>query len=802
VVALVVVTSMIGGPSQRAEATHLTISGTVTGAGGAGLAGVLVYAYTGGSGATCCTPVTGANTASDGTYTLNVDAGTYRLRLFPGTGYIEEWYDNAPAFESALDVVVTTGHIAGIDAALDQGSKIAGTVTAAGGAPLAGIGVHAFNATQACCNWVTGTQTDPTGAYTLTLANGSYRLLFYVPSGAQLSEWFDDAADFGAATTLVIAGADLTGKNAQLATGQTISGTVTSSTSAPLADVFVGAFKNTTCCEWVAGTQTDASGNYTLAVANGTYRLMFYPTSGNALVEWWNDKPDFDAATPITVAGPLPGTNAQLGGGRLISGTVTSAAGGVALENVFVGAFKATGLCCDYVNGTGTDAAGKYALTVPDSAAYRLMFYPSDGTHLSEWWNNATSFELGTDIAVSGADLSGKDAVLAAGTKITGTVTASGGAPLASVWVGAYDATLPCCTWIAGSGTDSAGKYTLTVPSGSYKLMFYPFMGTSLSEWWDDKADFASATAIVVGGTSVTGKDAQLATGRLISGTVTAVTGGAALAGVGVVVLDSACTNWVTSASTDAAGSYAAVVGNGSYRVSFQPPPGYLGEWYDDKPSCAAATTLTVNNADLPGKNAALAAGKILSGTVTGGSGPLAGAGVTLFQGGAASCSPPVFVDGTATDGLGHYSFTVGAGDYRLMFSYAAQVAEWYDNKPDCASSTTVTVGATDVTGRDAMLTAVSGTVTDTNGAISGAQVQLEDATSSCNTPVTVNGGQTASNGAYAVYVPDGTYRLVFFATGHQFEYWDDKATCGTATTITVAGADVTGKNAQLAIVP
>lgn len=74
-------------------------------------------AYVGGFGATD----TGAGTQADGTYTLRVPGGTYRLRFKPPSSSLltTEYWDNAPTIEAGTSISVVRGDVVtGIDAAL------------------------------------------------------------------------------------------------------------------------------------------------------------------------------------------------------------------------------------------------------------------------------------------------------------------------------------------------------------------------------------------------------------------------------------------------------------------------------------------------------------------------------------------------------------------------------------------------------------------------------------------------------------------------------------------------------------
>ena len=109
------------------------ITGTVTAAaGGALLEDVTVYAYTSKTAGTY-DYVAYDYTGADGVYTLSgLTAGTYYLR-FAKTDYLPSYYNGRASLAEADGVSVTLGGVTGnINAALAEGGKISGHVTAEG----------------------------------------------------------------------------------------------------------------------------------------------------------------------------------------------------------------------------------------------------------------------------------------------------------------------------------------------------------------------------------------------------------------------------------------------------------------------------------------------------------------------------------------------------------------------------------------------------------------------------------------------------------------------------------------------
>jgi len=156
------------------------IEGRATDAVGAlGLENVEVCAQDATTGAA----VSCSHTDANGDYALpSVPPGSYRVGFWgerESAAYAPEYYDGQGSFLAATPVPVSAGAtVTGIDAGLDVGARVSGSVTdAASRAPLAGIAVcilrSAASGPERCA------YTGPAGEYTLPgVGSGSYQLAF------------------------------------------------------------------------------------------------------------------------------------------------------------------------------------------------------------------------------------------------------------------------------------------------------------------------------------------------------------------------------------------------------------------------------------------------------------------------------------------------------------------------------------------------------------------------------------------------------------------------------------------------
>jgi len=151
---------------------------------------------------------------------------------------------------------------------------------------------------------------------------------------------------------------------------------------------------------------------------------------------------------------------------------------------------------------------------------------------------------------------------------ITGQVTSKAtGGPLSGVTVVLFKGGFaPCCYLAMPSvSTGATGRFSMTVPEGDYRIMFYPYgldgLGTA---WWKDGTTFESATDLTVTKNAAQ-IDSALPAGHAVRGKVSTDYGGA-LAGAHIDIY-SADGGWVTSTTTVEDGRYMVRLAAGQYRV-------------------------------------------------------------------------------------------------------------------------------------------------------------------------------------------------------------------------------------------
>jgi carboxypeptidase family protein len=765
--------------------TGARVVGTITSDGTTPVAGAFVSAFVGGN-ADCCSWAAGTAADDHGNYSLDLPTGTYRLN-FSGprsSDVLPRWYDGGSGvrdFDNAVDVVVAVGAAdTSVNMTLINGTVISGTVLDGSGNPIASVGVGAFlgGDDARCCKWSAGTATLGDGSFAVVVPDGTYRVQFFPPGGSGFIErwWTSDgsgASRFGQAEDVIVAGSDASVGNVTLSSGHELTGKVTDGAGHGVVNAGVGAFSGgpgAACCTWVGGGATNADGNYSFVLAEGTYRLQLSPLRGSARSQrWWTASggaSDFGSADDVDVLQDTTVADIALAAGVHIKGRVTSD-GTTGLADISINAFKGgPASCCTWLAGVLTDKSGAYDLLVPGGGAYRLQFSPSPGTaYLGRWWksgvaNGVDRFDLAGDVPLStnlGA-VTLLTGIAVSGT-VTGTVTNGIAPPLSGAVVSAFAANTSSLQ-LSGSLSQIATRVTVTTspnpqPTGGGALQ----IGSEVITFASYNA--ATKTFDIGGG------------GRGAFGTTPAAH--ASNAAVSVTSL-----LWVAGSATDHTGRYQlSLPSGGSYELRFMPPRGsiYQPTWWDGSPqgtsnyvaaaSISAAATLAA--VQMPH-------GPALTGVVTDPTGAVVHGAVVSAQ----TCTddvPPVCtpIASATTDGSGAYSIVLPAGTYKLFFSgppNSAYLGQWLtsatthlpvfeagDSPPVPVVRNATVLQAQNMT----LFDAASGTVTDaTSDPVVSAKVEVLDCSrTACTTAAST---LTDATGAYRLFVRDGTYALRFTA--------------------------------------
>ncbi|GGU21611.1 carboxypeptidase regulatory-like domain-containing protein [Nocardioides albus] len=447
------------------------ITGRVTDAGGSPIENAYASAWVFDEESQEWDRARGASTGADGTYRLNVLEGTYKVGYeAEEQGFLGEYYDDAATRDEATDVVVGSGTVSDIDAALDMGETISGTVTNEAGDPIDGIRVILY---EPAGDWsaLSDVSTDSSGRFTFRglVAGGTYRVAF---SGTGWTkEFYADAASIEDATD-VIAG-ESGPVDAVLASSKgagSITGTVTDDGGQPVAGVSVEVY-NADTWEWIGSVHTAADGTYSFPdLSSGRYEVDFYLEDDYLYAE--------DTYRFVDVSDGPTVVDLQASTGGLIAGTVTGA-DGEPIGDGYVEVYDAG--TQDFVRSGSISYDGSYQVGGVPAGSYRLQFTSQEG-HRSEWFSDKSSFEEADSVTVAVRETSTADAELSDGARVEGQVTYADGSPVAWGEVQVqqfYDYDFGG-SWetVTYEFTDDDGRYqTRALDAGTYRVAI---------DLWDD----------------------------------------------------------------------------------------------------------------------------------------------------------------------------------------------------------------------------------------------------------------------------------------------------------------------------
>jgi hypothetical protein len=401
-------------------------------------------------------------------------AGRYALDFSPGCNNNGNYLgQNYPHAVTVRDSQVKRG----INAYLQPGAIITGRVTAkSDGAGLQGICVVPTNGFAVA-------ETGPTGTYSVNQLSPGQTQVFFTncaSDGNFAPQVYPDQFDPAKAVSIKVrSGQVVKGINAAMATGATISGSITLTTGAEPSSVCVDA----------APVQEDGNLGGALAVTQhgryvidglppGTYQVEYQSCGGTNIADAMFSSPGHvtqDQARADQINLPLGGgvsgvdATVQLGGS--ISGWIYGPAKHQGSFTCQIISDAKTGLIAN--NGFGVPLGDGYTIFGFAPGRYLVEFYPCGDPDLApQWFDRATRPGLATPVLVRAGHITRKvNAHLIVGGSISGRVVSKlTGKPLAGVCVTATGVNQPAEGF---GGTDQSGKYVVTgLNSGTYRLIF------------------------------------------------------------------------------------------------------------------------------------------------------------------------------------------------------------------------------------------------------------------------------------------------------------------------------------------
>lgn len=411
-----------------------------------------------------------ARTDSAGDYTIvGLPAGTYYVEFSDCSGSarddLGEYYGNTPnAYNSQTVTLSEGGQQAGVNAQLAAGTSISGSVYGGAGdtTPLKNMCVQA-DGNNGGYGYA---ESSSTGTYTIShLPVDDYIVSFYdCSSTGYLEQFFDGSAggttNYGSATPVTpTASQPVTGVDAHMILGGSISGTITDASGNPVSDACVAVYDISG--NNVNSGQTDYAGDYTVpGLANGSYTVEASDCyQGNYSNH--DDLGESSSAVQVSEPNTTTGVDLTLQLATSISGRALTQtnSGRETLSDMCVTVENTDGSQVILANGNEasgyTDYNGGYTIDGLPAGSYIVLFSDcygggtqyQDAYYSSSYSGGATSIGSATTVSPTSADPStGIDVVM--GAAPVATIT---GGPEANAATNATTATISFVSSLAGS---------------------------------------------------------------------------------------------------------------------------------------------------------------------------------------------------------------------------------------------------------------------------------------------------------------------------------------------------------------
>lgn len=329
---------------------------------------VTVYASDGGVSAR-------ALTGSDGRYALAVRPDDLRVVVDdPAGNYATTYVPDAESFATESPVAAAAGQSVTVNATMARAGHLSGRVSdRVSGSPLPGITVVAYNGDGTTRAFGT---TDLSGAYSIVVPSGDYRLGTFDASLVYLPQFYSNQASFASAAVVhAVAQQTIGGFDHALSKGGRVTGHVTSRLlGSPLDAITVGAYDPGG--QRIASTNTDELGAFTLLLAPATVKLLAFDSALQFATAYYLDAPTFDTTQTLQLieGQSLTADFAMADAGRI---------GGVVIDETTFAPLAGIDLILydtssRTITETTTDAGGSFRVAVPNGT---YLIAAADATH-------------------------------------------------------------------------------------------------------------------------------------------------------------------------------------------------------------------------------------------------------------------------------------------------------------------------------------------------------------------------------------------------------------------------------------
>ncbi len=772
-----------------------TVSGKVTDKNGNGMEGVSVDAYETDTGIW----IVSVLSDSSGNYNISLSANKdYKLKVSDPKGvFSQQYFNGVPSWNRATSVAIkTAADVSGVNFVLtDEGNLISGLVSNTQSMPVRGIEVGIFDFDTEV--WISSGLTDSNGKYSIFVKQGKYRV-GVLPSGtSRIPVFYDNVSSWNDALPIFVTNSQkATNVNFIVDIDSKIEGKVIDKSNNPLPRVTIQVFDFKTN-SWVNEGVTDTSGNFSVAVPGGKYRIRSVPMDNKSGLssEFYNNELNWDFADPVEVENDTVFTlnDIILSEGVLVSGTVLNE-DSVPLPDTVIDVFDFdTG---SWVNSAVTNNEGKFVVSGLPRADYRFKALPpQDNNAAGMFYSNSSDWDGAKRISVGSVNVENINFTLANGGYIKGktfdVITSAG---VGGVEVSAYE--FSSGRWVNSDITDGNGIYSIQVPEATY-LVRANTSGTDYAEqFFDSTVDLDKAKPAVV----TVNRDYNANFKLIKAATITGIIENNLAIGIpGAIinVYDFNSNVWVNSGLTDSTGEFSINLPTGVYRFGVKAPIGT--DFIDEKIDVPLEVTAP---------DEVILAGVVLSegrGSIVGSVKDSTGLNITGMKVSVFDFVSDNLVGSSFTNASGNYIISVPPGRYRVKTfasgSNASLVDELFDNVVNWVDASSVNVSKGVIRTADFILdkgSLISGRVKREKDLtpVAGAVIHVFQA----DTALWVTSVKTDGNGYYTLNVADGVYKLwaVPGDSGFVPQFFSITTSFDKAKSIVVRGATVNGVNFDL----